>query len=131
MAGVRTVEVRVPLATYTPWNLRWGAPGGSEELTDFLGTYIPLPRTEDERRARGDPRPSIEMLYPSKDAYLERVRSATRALVREGFLRPEDAATAVESAEAHWDWLVEGDPEVSPAGNEPIRWVRPSSGSST
>ncbi|MFC1662172.1 alpha/beta hydrolase domain-containing protein, partial [Gemmatimonadota bacterium] len=106
MGGVRAVELRAPLATYAPWNLRWGALGGADELTDFLGTYIPLSRTEAEREARGDPRPSIEALYPSKEVFLERVRAATRALVREGFLRPEDAAIAVESADTHWDWLV-------------------------
>jgi hypothetical protein len=107
LAGVRSVELRAPLATYIPWNLRWDAVGDPGELTDFLGTYIPLSRTEAEREARGDPRPSIEALYPSKDAFLERVRASTRAMVREGFLLPEDAATAVEAARAHWDWLME------------------------
>jgi hypothetical protein len=107
MAGVRGVELRVPLATYAPWNLRKGYPGPQDELTDFLGTFLPLSRTEDERVARGDPRPSIEALYGTREAYLERVRAATRSLVQEGFLLPGDAAKAVEAAEAHWVWIME------------------------
>jgi hypothetical protein len=106
MAGIRGVELRVPLATFAPWNLRKGFAGSPEELTDFLGTFIPLSRTEEERAARGDPRPSIEVLYGTRDAYLERVRAATRSMVREGFLLPGDAARVVEEAEAHWDWVM-------------------------
>ncbi|MGW8265751.1 MAG: alpha/beta hydrolase domain-containing protein [Longimicrobiales bacterium] len=98
LAGLRGVELRVPLATYTPWNLRKGFSGSPEELTDFLGTFIPLSRTEEERAARGDPRPSIEVLYGTRESYLERVRAATRSLVREGFLLPGDAAPMVEEA---------------------------------
>ena len=51
-AGVRGVELRVPVATFTPWNLRVGFPGATAELTDFLGTFIPFSRTEEERDAR-------------------------------------------------------------------------------
>jgi hypothetical protein len=105
MAGVRSVEVRAPVATYTPWNLRWGYTAATGELTDFVGTFIPLSRTEEEREARNDPRPSLEVLYADRDAYLERVRAATRELVREGFLLPGDAAIAVGRAEELWDWV--------------------------
>lgn len=108
-AGVRGVELRVPVATFTPWNLRVGFPGATEELTDFLGTFIPFSRTEEERDERGDPRPSLEALYGSRDTYLERVRAATRELVREGFLLPEDAPRAVELAEARWAWVMGGE----------------------
>lgn len=106
MAGVRGVELRVPVATYTPWSLRWGYSSAQDELVDFLGTFIPLSRTEEERNARGDPRPSIEALYQTREAYLEQVRAATRALVRDGFLLPEDAPVAVEAAEAKWSWVM-------------------------
>ncbi len=104
--GVRGVELRVPLATYTPWNLRTDRAFEPEELSDFLGTFIPLSRTEDERVARGDPRPSLEVLYPSREVFLEKVRAATRALVRDGFLLPQDAPRAVAAAEAQWSWVM-------------------------
>lgn len=106
LGGVRGVELRVPLATYTPWNLRTRLAFSPEEMTDFVGTFIPFSRTEDERSARGDPRPSIEVLYPSREVFLERVRAATRALVRDGFLIPTDAPRAVAAAEAQWAWVM-------------------------
>lgn len=104
-AGLRGIEVRVPVATYAPWNLRAGLPGATDELTDFLGTFIPLPKTEEERRRTDDPRPSVESLYPGRDAYLREVERATRALVDEGFLLPEDVDSAAAHAIRVWDWI--------------------------
>ncbi len=114
VAGVRGWELRAPLATYAPWNLRWGYAGGTEELTDFRGTFIPLSRSEEERATLGDSRPSVEALYPSKEVYLERVRGASRELVRQGFLVPEDAGLVVRLAEERWDWLMGGTPPPTP-----------------
>ncbi|MBT8396213.1 MAG: hypothetical protein KJN92_04575, partial [Gemmatimonadetes bacterium] len=94
------------IGTYAPWNLRWGAEGGAEELTDFRGTFIPLSVSEGQRQDWDDPRPSLEALYPDKDTYLERVRAATRDLAGEGFLLGSDAATAVLMAEERWEWLM-------------------------
>jgi hypothetical protein len=104
--GVREIEVRVPLATYAPWNLRTGAPGGQDELTDFLGTFIPLPVDDAARAASGDPRPSIEALYPrGRVEYLDRVRQAAKGLVDEGFMLPEDLSDALDRAQALWSWV--------------------------
>ena len=105
IAGVRNLEVRAPLATYTPWCLRVGYPGGANELTDFYGTFIPLPRTDAERTQTGDPRPSIESMYASRNDYLARVRDEARVLVAEGFLLPEDQPYALERAARYWDWI--------------------------
>jgi len=104
-SGVRNVEVRAPLATYAPWNLRTGYPGATDELVDFTGTFLPLPRTEEERAARHDPRPSIASLYPSREAYLDRVRVASNDLVISGFLLAEDLDAVLERAGALWDWI--------------------------
>lgn len=108
VAGVRGWEIRAPLGTYAPWSLRWGAMGNPNELTDFRGTFIPFSRTEEERAALGDPRPSVEALYASREAYMERVRTATREMMGDGFLLPQDAGTVVELAEARWAWVVGG-----------------------
>ena len=105
LGGLRAVEILAPLATYAPWNLRTGYPGGTDELTDFFGTYIPLPRTEAERQANGDPRASIESLYPSKEKYLGEVERAARSLVEQGTLLEEDVDRVVERAGAGWDWV--------------------------
>jgi len=106
VAGVRMVELRAPLATYAPWNLRWDAVGGSDELSDFVGTFVPLPRTENERALLGDPRPSVASLYPSRAAYLAQARQAAMALLQEGFLLAEDLNPVAERAGALWDWVM-------------------------
>ena len=105
IGGVRSVELEAPLASYLPWNLRKGLPGDTTELTRILGTYLPLPRTEAERQAARDPRPSIATLYRDRDAYLARARRAANALVARRMLRPEDVERAVARAATHWDWL--------------------------
>jgi hypothetical protein len=107
VAGLRAVEILVPLATYAPWNLRLGFPGGTDELTDFRGTYIALPKTEAGRQATGDPRPSIESLYASKQTFLSSVEDAARDLVLQGVLLEEDVEVVVRRASAHWDWIME------------------------
>jgi hypothetical protein len=103
--GVPTVEILAPLATYAPWNLRTGFAGGTEELTDFIGTYIPLPRTEAERRKMGDPRPSIESLYDGREDYWDVARRAALQLVEQGFLLEEHVDAVMRRAGEHWDWI--------------------------
>jgi hypothetical protein len=104
-AGIRCIELRVPLATYLPWHLRTGLPAGTDRLVSFTGTFVPLPRTEQERAASGDARPSIEALYPSRDDFLKRVDEAAQALVRERFLLPDDVAAARQRMADTWDWI--------------------------
>jgi len=106
-AGIRTLETRVPLATYMPWNLRIGAARNADELTNFFGSVVPLPATPAEKRATGDPRPAATPLYPSRDAYVEEARAAADAMIEEGVLLPADRAQVLERAGAIWDWVVE------------------------
>jgi Alpha/beta hydrolase domain len=105
LGGVREVELRVPVATYAPWNLRVGYVAARDELVDFAGTWIPLPRDEAGRATAGDPRPSLEALYPDKGAYLALVRRAAADLASDGFLLADDEATVVARAAALWDWV--------------------------
>ena len=55
-AGIRLPEVAVPLATYTGWNFRSAATGGTNQLVPLLGSYIPL--ATDESGTRSAPRPA-------------------------------------------------------------------------
>jgi hypothetical protein len=103
LGGIRSVEARVPLATYFPWQLRTGA--ASDRLTSFAGTFVPLPRTDAERASTRDPRPSVERLYGSKDAFLSRVDAATSELVAQRFMLAEDASAARARMAATWDWV--------------------------
>jgi len=108
--GIRPYELRAPLATYTPWLLRGGpwnqGPGRPQVLDNYIGSYIPLPRTEAERRATGDPRPSLEALYGSAAEFLARVREAAEDLVDEGFLLRRDVDVVEARATTHWNWLM-------------------------
>jgi hypothetical protein len=103
LGGIRSVEARVPLATYFPWQLRTGA--ASDRLVSFAGTFVPLPRTEAERTSAHDPRPSVERLYGSRDVFLSRMDSAAAELVAERFLLAEDVSAARTRMAATWDWV--------------------------
>jgi hypothetical protein len=108
-AGIRLPEVVVPLATHTGWNLRHPDIGGAEQLLIFAGSTLPFARTRAERAAAGDPRPSIEERYASRDDYLVRVRAAAVALAREGHLLEEDVEVSLGFAARLWDWRMAPD----------------------
>jgi len=101
LAGVRSLELLAPLATYTPWSLRGGAanPG---ELVDFYGTFIPFSRDAAERERRRDPRASVTERYGDHPRYIELVRRRADMLLRAGFLLDEDVPRVVEQAERGW-----------------------------
>ncbi len=103
LAGVRPLELLVPVATYTPWSLRTDASGGAGELTDFRGTYAPLPASEEARAEIRDPRPSLSALYGSKEIYLKQARAAARGLILDGVLLSEDLPRVLSRAATHWD----------------------------
>src|SRR6185503_243440 len=56
VAGVRTPDIMVPLATYAGWNLRDPKTGSPDEVAGLQGSYIPFARTRAERERTGDPR---------------------------------------------------------------------------
>ena len=102
--GVRMPEVAVPLATYTGWNLRDPRTGAPNELVDFSGSYIPLPRNRGERERTGDPRLSIEERYPSRSAFLGMIAAHTLHLIKGGYLLPEDMPAMIERAQMQWEY---------------------------
>jgi hypothetical protein len=98
LAGIRSVTVRVPLATYTGWNM--GRPGRFEDgLCPVSGSYIPFAPTE-AQRVPGDLRPSIQARYGDHAGYVAAVRAAAADLVSQRFLLPEDAERLIAEAEA-------------------------------
>jgi hypothetical protein len=115
VAGLRLPEQAVPLATHTGWTLRHPEIGGAEQLLVFAGATLPLSRTRAERLAAGDPRPSVEERYASREDYLVRVRAAALALVREGYLLEEDAPLSVAAAARLWEAFA-APPPRGPAG---------------
>ncbi len=107
-AGIRLPELAAPLATYTGWNLFNADSGPVDVLSSMQGSYIPFSRNEAERRAQGDPRPSIAERYPSREHYLGLVAEAAIQLVGERYLLAEDLPRILESAGRHWDYRAEG-----------------------
>ena len=88
--------IAAPLGTYTGWNVYRAQPC---ELCDRDGSLIPFARTKAEREAAGDPRPSLDERYGSRDAYVARVEAAAEALVADRLLLPADAAALCQSRE--------------------------------
>jgi len=103
VAGIRLPDLTVPLATYTGWNLRHPSIGGPGQTLSLIGSTIPFPATQAEREAAGDPRPSLEERYPSKENYLRQVTQAAEALVAQGYLLAEDVPTVTEQASQRYD----------------------------
>jgi len=103
-AGVRLPDVAVPLATYTGWNFRNPRIGAPEELFPLAGSYLPFAATRAERERAGDPRPSIEERYASRERYLARVEEAATALAKDGYVLADDVPLMVGRAGEHWDW---------------------------
>ncbi len=96
VAGIRTPSIAVPLGTYTGWNVYRVQP---DELADRDGSFVPFARTKAEREAAGDPRPSLEERYGSRDGYVAKVQAAADALVADRLLLPSDAAAFVAAAQ--------------------------------
>jgi hypothetical protein len=98
IAGVRPIEIRVPIGTHTGWNVRkqgFRAPN----MCPLIGSFIPFAATKEERTAAGDLRRSLEERYGSHDGYVKAVTEQTKALVGERFLLEEDAARFIKEAE--------------------------------
>jgi hypothetical protein len=69
-------------------------PAAIDRLVSFRGTFIPLPRTEAERRASGDSRPSIEMLYGNRGKFLKRLDDGISSLISRRLLLAGDSTAA-------------------------------------
>ena len=108
VAGIRPVELAVPLGTFTGWNPRHPDQGAPGDIMSMMGSTLPFARTADERARRGDPRPSIAERYRSRDDYLGRVRAAAAALVAARHMLAEDVEAAVARAAQRWDVFQEG-----------------------
>ena len=106
LAGIRLPEVAVPLATYTGWNLFGPGKGPPTEICSFRGSYIPFARSKQERLEAGDPRPSIQERYGSRDEYLGRVVAVALKLMDEGYLLSQDVPRILEIAAQRWDYLM-------------------------
>jgi hypothetical protein len=108
--GVRLVEVQAPLGTHTGWNLRAPETGFAWATSRFDGSFVPFARTETERLAAGDPRPSLEARYPKRDDFAAAVRAAADRQVAAGLLLPEDVERTMAGNLGLYDRIMARDP---------------------
>jgi hypothetical protein len=100
--GVRLPEITVPLATYAGWNLRDPSIGAPDQRVAFEASYLPFPKTAEDRRKTGDPRKSIAERYTDREDYLARYKAALDDLVQQRWILPEDRAALLRRGELEW-----------------------------
>ena len=110
VSGIRLPLVSVPLATHLGWNRRHADIGGEGQILStggasggtLRGSSIPFAATRSEREASGDPRPSIEERYESRQAFLDQIEAAARQLVADGYLLEQDVQPLLSQAAEHY-----------------------------
>jgi hypothetical protein len=103
LGGIRSIELLAPLATYYPWQLRTGMAAATDRLLSFRGTFVPLPRTDAERRTAGDSRPSVVSLYRDRTRFMRRVDVGISSLIKQRFLLPTDSVVARTRMSDAWE----------------------------
>ena len=118
IAGIRLPDLTVPLATYAGWNLRHPDNGAPGQIMPQIGSTIPFPATQADRETTGDPRPSIEERYTSREDFLDQVRQAAQALIDARYMLPEDLVTVTDQAAQRYDSLIARRAEVPAATDD-------------
>jgi hypothetical protein len=100
--GVPVVLHDAPLGTYLGWNITAGGarPFHAGQICNYVGGMLPFARTQAEREAAGDPRPSLQERYGDHAGYVAAVRKAAARAQAAGFLLEPDAQALIRAAEA-------------------------------
>jgi hypothetical protein len=98
-AGVKSVLLQAPLATYTGWNT-FAAGIYKGQQCALTASSFPFQETRAERIAAQDPRPSIEERYGTHQGYVCVVTNAANKSVKKRFLRESAATTLIAQAQA-------------------------------
>ncbi|MBM3512934.1 MAG: hypothetical protein FJX59_04375 [Alphaproteobacteria bacterium] len=101
--GLRMPEITAPLGTYTGWNLYNAATEAPDRIGRWDGSFIPFPRSEDEKIATADPRRAVSERYASKDAYLEAYAAATLSLAEQELILDADVNPMIDRAGRLYD----------------------------
>jgi hypothetical protein len=107
-SGIRLPELAAPVATYTGWNLRDPDAGAPEQIIPMVGSTHPFARTNAERAASQDSRPSLDERYADRDAYVAVAREHALRLADQRYLLPEDVDVVVENAVRNYDAAMDG-----------------------
>jgi hypothetical protein len=99
MVGIPSIQHQVPLGTYTGWNMTAGGFFKGQPCGGGLtGGFIPFQSTKAEREAAGDPRPSLQERYGTKEGFVCAVRTATKREVASRYLLQQDADRLIKQA---------------------------------
>ena len=104
--GIRLPEIEVPLASHTGWSYRHPSIGAPDRLASEIGSYLPFPRTREDRERASDPRRSVEERYQSEMAYIGAITDSALRLVQKRYLLVEDLPEIVSRARAHYHWVM-------------------------
>ncbi len=102
LGGVPVVLLDAPLGTYLGWNITAAGarPFHKGQICNYVGGMLPFARSAEERRANGDPRPSLAERYGDHAGYVVAVMKAAQRAMAQGFLLAEDAAALIAAAQA-------------------------------
>ena len=98
VAGIRSVDVAVPVGTNTGWNLYPSGPR-ERDLCGLSGSFFSFAKTRTERLANGDSRRSLEERYGDHDGFVQAVRRAAEDSVAQRILLQEDAEIVIRMAQ--------------------------------
>ena len=98
VGGVRLPDMEAPLGV----NARQNPP--LSFLCMLAGAYVAFPRTQAAADAAHDAHRPVLERYKTRNAYVDRIRTAARELERDGFLLPDDAAIIIQSAAENPLW---------------------------
>jgi len=102
LGGLRHPLLSAPVATHTGWAVR--IPGyAAGDLFTVQGSFSPFPATEADRARTGDPRPSVEARYGSREAWVAKVVDAAESLVAGRLLLREDADRLLQALQTGGD----------------------------
>ena len=108
--GIALPELLAPLGTRTGFNTRNDAAGFPWATGRWDGSFVPFARTEAERQASGDPRPSLAARYCRPRRLRGEGAVGRRRRRRPGFLLPEDVDALVSEAGGLYDRIMAHDP---------------------
>jgi hypothetical protein len=97
IAGLQTLMDQLPIGTYLGWNIVTSG-FNKGRICAFTGGFVPFAKSEADRIANGDPRPSIEKRYGSVSAFSAAAASVVNQLVAQRYLLPADGTRELSKA---------------------------------
>ena len=99
IAGIRSIDVAVPVGTNTGWN--YTNKPGTIDQAGLFGAYFPFVKTTAQRAGTTDPRLSLQERYTDQAGYVAAVTNAANDLVARRFMLRVDADAAIANAAAN------------------------------